>query len=66
MVEEMVGNILLVSEIFWGDVWFMEWIQDCWWLVCDGEAVDDVFLIGCVLCGGWQHPPRPPAGGANQ
>ncbi|MGD8455025.1 MAG: hypothetical protein PVF83_01480 [Anaerolineales bacterium] len=33
------------------EVWFMEWIQDCWLLVGDGVTDGYVFLIGCVSVG---------------
>jgi hypothetical protein len=33
----VVSNVLLVGEVFGGDVWLMERIQDCWLFVWDED-----------------------------
>jgi hypothetical protein len=60
MDEETVSNVLLVSEFFGGEVWFIEWTQDCWLLVCDEETVVNVFLIGYIFAGDGGIPHTPP------
>ena len=38
--EKVADNVLSVEKVIWGDVKFMEWIQDCRLLVCDGKTAE--------------------------
>jgi hypothetical protein len=46
----------------WEDVWFMEWIQDCWLLVYEEETVEFFFRF---FLRGMAASPAPHCRGAN-